>query len=323
MTVFAMRRSALKCLVLPWLAGWAVAQAAPASPAGMQAGPRAIWVWEADSFSMLDSPEAAAAALSFAQERRIHTLYLYADAFGGRNPLVEDPALYRRLLRRLHAAGLRVEALLGSAYLRTQEYVLPEKRGAALAMVKRVLDFNAAGADPSEHFDAVHLDIEPHALPRWRTERNALMAQFLDMAAAITALRDASGQADLPIGAAIPFWLDGFRLDWRGTDTTAIAHVVGVLDYVAIMDYRNQAGGSDGIIAHARANLDAARAAGRRVVIGLETGPGELPKVTFRHLANEDLERALAATTAAFEDDAAFGGFAIHHYRTYRELVER
>ena len=49
-------------LLLPWLAGLAVAGSAPATPADRPAAARAVWVWEEDSYRMLDDEVAASKA---------------------------------------------------------------------------------------------------------------------------------------------------------------------------------------------------------------------------------------------------------------------
>jgi hypothetical protein len=47
-----------------------------------------------------------------------------------------------------------------------------------------------------------------------------------------------------------------------------------------------------------------------------------LKKVTFNHRTEADLEQEITATEAAYGKSEAFAGFALHHYRGYREWVE-
>ena len=101
---------------------------------------------------------------------------------------------------------------------------------------------------------------------------------------------------DIPIGPDIPFWLDGITLEWRGHRATVAEHAIGLFDFVTLMDYRNRADGGDGIVSHARTEMEIAERLGKRVVIGLETGEGELPKVTFKGLPRTRMEEELAAT---------------------------
>ena len=282
---------------------------------------RAVWIWEADSYGMLENEATASEAIAFLRGEGFDTAYLYADAWEGRNLIDSDPGAYRALIAAMHRRGVKVHALLGSWYLATHAYVLPGRRADALAMIDRVLAYNATAA-ADERFDGIGLDIEPHMLDDWDVRRDELLAGFLDLSAALRDRVDASPGA-VPLGAAIPFWLDGIALEWRGRRDAVSAHAIGLYDYVALMDYRNRAGGDDGIVAHAETEMAQAAAAGRQVVIGLEVAPNELAKVTFDALRPPDLAREMDATSRAFAGNPAFAGFAIHHYGAYRRWVMR
>lgn len=290
-------------------------------PAAAGAAERAVWVWEKDSYAMLESRAAAGDGIAFLKSKGVTTLYLYADAYGGRNLITDKPRLYRRLIGRLHGEGMKAYALLGSAYLNTEEYTLRARHPDALAMLKRVLDYNAA-QKPEHRFDGVNLDIEPHILDQWKDEKNSLLLQYLEMSRKLMDLKKAYRQ-DLPVGPAFPFWLDGVTLDWEGRTRPVSEHAADVYDYLALMDYRDHAEGADGIISHAEDEMKYASAAGRKLIIGIETGKSEPQKVSFFHLKEADLERELGLAEKAFAPQPAFSGFVIHHFRTYRQFVER
>lgn len=285
-----------------------------------QNAPRAIWTWEDESYAMLEQPAAAESAIAFLRAKGIATVYLYADAYKGRSLIVSHPEQYRALIRRLRAAGIRTYALLGSAYLHTERYMLPEHRADALAMVQRILTYNAA-APAAERFDGINLDIEPHILDQWDRDKLQLLKQFLDMGAEIMELKRKYGQT-LQIGPAIPFWLDGIVLEWKGRRKPVSEHAQDTWDYVALMDYRDRAEGGDGIVSHALDELAYGAKIGRPVLIGVETTPNEIQKVSFNHLKEADMERELGKAAQAFRTQAAFGGFVIHHYRGYRRWLE-
>lgn len=285
------------------------------------ATPRAVWTWERESYAMLESREEAEAAFAFLRSRRVDTIYLYADAFRGRNLIADQPRRYRDFIADAHARGFRVYALLGSAYLNTERYILPSQRGRAVAMLQRVLDYNA-GAPRESRFDGVNLDIEPHLLDEWDDARkHELVRNFIDVSAQWMAMKRESGQ-DLAIGPAMPFWFDNIGIEWRGRNKPASEHLADIYDYVALMDYRDRAEGRDGIIAHAAKEMAYAEKIGKQVVIGLELTPNELKKVTFNHRTEADLQRETAATEAAYGTSKAFGGFVFHHYRGYRDWVD-
>jgi hypothetical protein len=295
------------------------AGAAAHAGADEPAGPRAIWTWEGESYAMLESEGAAAQGIAFLKAKSIATIYLYADGWQGRNLIASRPVLYRRLLKRMHGQGLKVYALLGSGYLHTERYVLPRHRQEALAMLQRVLDYNAAAA-PDERFDGVNLDIEPHILAEWSTRKMALLAGFVELSDALMRAKAQSGQA-LPMGPAIPFWLDGIPLAWQGRTKPVSQHLQDIYDYVALMDYRDHAEGGDGLVSHAMDELRYGEAIGRPVLIGIETSPNAIRKVSFHHLGEADLERELAATSRSVGGMRAFGGYVVHHYAAYRRWL--
>jgi hypothetical protein len=122
------------------LAAVSLAQAGDVRP-----GPRAVWIW---------ARPRVPPSRSFLQDKANGTAYLYADAYAGRNLIAGQPGRYRTLVRRMHGAGLRAVALFGSGYLHTERYLLPEHRGDAQAMPRRVLDYDAA-ATPDAHFEGM------------------------------------------------------------------------------------------------------------------------------------------------------------------------
>lgn len=305
-------------IIRTWLAAMLLSLVAVSAAAT----PRAVWTWERDSYAMLESAPAAAAAFAFLHGKRVDTIYLYADAYQGRNLIADEPQRYRDFIAQAHGRGFKVYALLGSAYLNTERYILPEQRPQAAAMLHRVLDYNAKAA-PESRFDGVNLDIEPHLLDDWDdAHRVDLLRDFLDASAAWMAQKQASGQT-LSIGPAVPFWFDGIDVQWHGRTKPASEHLADLYDYLALMDYRDHADGRDGIVAHAAKEMAYAEQIGRRIVIGLELTPNELKKVTFNHRTEADLQHEITATEAVYGKSKAFAGFALHHYRGYREWAER
>lgn len=300
--------------LLPWAGALPARDAAPAE--------RAIWTWEADSYAMLEDPAVAEEAIGYLKAHAVGTVYLYADAYRGRNLIVEQPQRYHALIARLHRSGLRAYALLGSAYLNTERYLLPERRADAEAMFRRVLDYNAA-APAAARFDGVNLDIEPHILDEWDdASRERLLGQFLDMGEALMRLKREAG-ATLAVGPAIPFWLDGIALQRHGARRPASEWTIDLYDYVALMDYRDRAEGGDGILAHAESEIAYACRTGKRVVVGVEVAPNEIDKVTFDEEGPAAFARELGKVEAALGGEPCFAGFAIHHYRAWRRWSGR
>ena len=311
-----MMKMRLLAVLLSWGVTWSAAQAAEGPPS------RALWIWEVESYAMVEKPEVAADAIAFMKKNGVDTLYLYADAYKSSNLIAENPALYRAFIERAHQQGMRVYALLGSAYLHTETYILPARRADAQAMFQRVLTYNQA-APRAARFDGINMDIEPHLLDAWNDRtRVELMRHFLDMSAALMHLKTVAG-ADIHVGPAIPFWLDGIQLDWRGQRKPVSEHVIDLYDYVALMDYRDKAEGNDSILSHAASEIAYANKVGKRVVIGLETTKNDIDKVTFFEEGPRVMEREISKVTAALAKDPSFAGYALHHYREWRDWLQR
>lgn len=58
-------------------------------------------------------------------------------------------------------------------------------------------------------------------------------------------------------------------------------------------------------------------------MVGIETTPNEIEKVSFNQLKEAGLERELGIAECAFAEEPAFGGFVFHHYRGYRRCLEK
>lgn len=256
----------------------------------------------------------------FLARQRLTTVYLYADAHRGRNIIRDEPEKYRRLIAALHEHGYKAYALLGSAYLKTQEYVLPTRRVAAVNMFQNVLRYNASGS-PRERFDGINIDIEPYLLDEWSTNRLKLAVRYLDLSAEFMRLKRKSDDA-LAVGPAMPFWFDGIEVTWNGKHKRLSDHVQDIYDYVAIMDYRNFAEGSDGIIDHAEDELTYADRLGKKVVIGLETLKTEPRKITFYGMGQTAMEEQMGIVQKEFGRHPSFAGFAIHHWSSYRAMSD-
>lgn len=300
---------------------------------------RAMWVWM--SAGLLADAARQAELFAFSGAHGIGTLWVQVTTgtrggarAGGLEVTRRDA--WQAFLAAAHARGLTVEALDGDP-----AYAQRAAHDVALAIADAVIAFNRES--PREaRFDGLHFDIEPYLLPAWRdpASRERLLVDFLTLADAVQRrVREAPG---LRFGLDVPFWWHAIdarsgeaiaAVTYGGIRQSASLHAVERLDTVALMDYRNDAEGPDGLVAHASLLLlDAARARGARVYIGVETSPVanpeagiagvELPKVTFASRPAA-MEPELAVAARVFRQFPAYAGIAVHHYDAYRELTRR
>src|SRR5258705_434847 len=123
--------------------------------------------------------------------------------------------------------------------------------------------------------------------PLLAAARERLLADYLDLNERAAARSHAAG---LAYGVDIPFW-------WRSADPTD--RLLDIADNVGIMDYRNQAGGPDGIVAHAVDTLERTdQIAKARVFVGVDTGgaaAGTPSKGTFAGTSSRDMNPGLGS----------------------------
>jgi hypothetical protein len=310
-----------------WLLPLLLAAVLPASSADPpDVKPRALWVW--DTAPLLADAHAREAFLAFCDEREIGAVALQVrsvSADGRRR--IEDADRWAALLADLHRRGIRAHALDGDPH-----YALRAGHDTVLSIVDAVVAYNDAAADRAHRFDGVHLDVEPHLLPDWSVpgRRESLLAEYLDVIERAATRARAAG---LVYGVDIPFWwgkpdvTTGEAIGnttFRGSRKPASEHVLAIADYVFIMNYRREATGQDGIIAHA---LDTLRAAdeigGVRVVVGVETeevSDGVPAKATFDGMSLDEMNAELDETEDALSRFESYDGIAIHRYTTFRRI---
>ncbi|MER6508431.1 hypothetical protein ABT158_16535 [Nonomuraea sp. NPDC001636] len=287
---------------------------------------RAMWIWEKASYNLVLNPGSRRLLETVLPAGS--TLYLGVDTYAGRD-MIEDvrPGL-RDLVAWAHGRGMKVHATVAGGTRPPYLGALSRYRERAVGEMERVLDYNLS-AKPAERFDGINVDIEPYSLPWFTSGKPDVQIQWLDTLRAMIARRDASGQP-LLFGPAVPRWLDTSAcctgITYGGTTRTLAEHVQDLSDYIAIMDYRDQADGGAGIIAQAAGELAYAERIGKplSVVVGVETldiaTSGDPSSITFREEGRDVLEAELAKVSQAFAGSPAFAGIALHHYDSYREL---
>jgi hypothetical protein len=214
----------------------------------------------------------------------------------------ETVASLRRFLKEAHKRKLRVDFLTGDP-----SWALDSSQAIGLAYTQAVIDFNRGG-DRSERYDGIQYDVEPYALPEWRTQRETLEAGLLGLLDKSRALIKASGQK-LLLTAALP--------RWYGAQDGRVAYkdVVDRLDEIDVMDYVTT---SAHLTNDPAGMLKYASATHKKVWIGVETGElKETPRSTFFDLGEAAMESVFAQSLAVFENEPSFAGYAVHHWAGY------
>jgi hypothetical protein len=285
----------------------------------------AMWVYQTDA--LVESPAEVKELIGFCQQRHIRDLF-WATHFppveksSAETRIVDSPA-FRRFLSEAKATHIRVHALAGDP-----SDIRPENRARALGRIDAVVRFNQGGAG----FAGIHLDIEPHAQPSWKTssaaKRSGLLAQMVEVHAA-GARRLHEQAPGLIYGADVVFWLgkknaDGtavYPVQLDGVDADAEVHLLRLVDHLALMSYRSFAEGRNGVNELVRGTIERAEQGRAKVFVGLKMANIGPPLETFYGRSEAEMQQAVMAIEAAFGGRPNYAGVAYFMYSAYREMA--
>ena len=154
-------------------------------------------------------------------------------------------------------------------------------------------------------FDGIHLDIEPHSTPAWKSHRLKLAAGYLDL------LRQVRARGKFSLSAAVPHTWD--RDDLRIDGKALIHHVQDILDHVSVMAYRGKN------VAKVLESIERlCRYRPGRVELIQETDPKAVEEGVPLHVGSQAmLDEIFAAARGKFGPDLPL---AVHHDATWRVL---
>lgn len=264
---------------------------------------RAMWIWNANVARDVGETDKL---LDFAQHKGINIFYLY-----GSDLLQQAPDDLRQFLA--SAEGIEVELLAGDP-----SWGLANMHPEALTFIDNAIAFTQNSSDGQQPV-GIHLDVEPYLLDSWDTDQPGTITQYLNLLLNVKN-KLISGGTPLSLGVDIPFWFDGIEVTYNGATKPLNQHVQDIVDYVVVMDYRDVAEGSDGIITHGGAELQYGSDIGKPVIIGIETNDVQPAKITFFQEGEVALERELSEAKQTFSGVPSFHGFAIHDYVGYSRL---
>ena len=316
---------------LAWhLIGAFVAITSSAALAADAAPPmRAMWVYRTEA--LLRGGASEAELLNFCAPRQITDLFLQAhfvaETRGG--PFeIADAAAMRSLLREANARGLRVHALAGDP-----THALRGNHDRVLARVEAFAAFNENS--PAEaRFAGLHFVIEPHGLPQWKSadaaQKANLLTQFVELNARVVERLHARAPGAL-YGADIAFWLDKTKSDgtpvlpvtFRGVTTDATRHLLGFVDHVAVMSYRDTAEGPNGIISLVARTISSADEARGRVFVGVKMADIGPRHESFHGRTEQEMNTELQKVDTAFRAHRGYAGLAYFMYSAFKEMARQ
>lgn len=265
--------------------------------------PKATWIWDS---RLIESESGRDEILQFAHDHHVNAIYLQINRD-------VSPDAYGAFIRSAARADIRVEALAGRP-----EWALATSRESVRPILAWVRQYQMS-VPPEERFAGWHLDMEPYLLREWTTNRQPVLEEWINTVQWLGEEMNGSG---LGIVFDIPYWLHQVKAP--GTEASMSAWLLEQSDGVVIMNYRNHARGNNGIIDNAGAILDEAYAQGKQVLIAVETAPNaESERTSFYVKGVRLMEQELRTAHSELTGHAAYGGMAIHDYRSWAALEQR
>ncbi len=282
------------------------------APAEARTGALGLWVWRSDAVEI----EAKGRELiDFCKAQGINTILMQVHFVEKSSPPALDHVEgYRRLLKLAAEAGIKVEALDGAS-----EMALAEGRAGALEKLDTVLAFQA-GQPEKDRFAAIHYDIEPYTLPRWRKgleEARVIAREMLETFALLRG-RVKNEFPELPIKFDIPAWYDakvGLAVDFAGSTKLLNEHVQDIADEVVLMSYRRKATGDNSVEELGRRELAYAAKIGKKLSLALETIElKEDQQISFFGVPAADFRKVVHELFDTLDGKPGFGGLYLHQY---------
>ncbi|WP_394830193.1 Ig-like domain-containing protein [Pendulispora rubella] len=280
---------------------------------------RAMWVWEGAAYSMIHNPGSRRALESLAASGKVKTIYFSVDRYSGEDMLEDFRPRVREFVSWAHTAGLDVYALIISAARPFCLGAFTPYQGYALSEYEKVLNYDLS-SNPRERFDGLNIDLEPYTCNVYDTPTQL---QWLTVLSRLIQRRDAAGSGHA-FGPAIPFWLDGASLTWKGQEKTLDQHMQDLNDYVTVMAYRDSA---EGMYITGQEEIAYAEKIGKpkSVSLALETiaissSDADPWWISYSHMGRAYMESELTKLYATANPKPGFGGVVMHHFDSLLEL---
>lgn len=289
----------------------------------------AMWVYETDQ--LLESASARTELFQFCTARKIVDLFLQAhyESKTKDGPFqIRDAVKMKAFLKEASGKGLRVHALSGDP-----SHVLSANHEKVLARVDALAAFNKS-TSASSRFAGIHFDIEPHAMPEWKTssdeEKCKLLTQFVEVnAKAVEKLRKLS--PGTLYGADVAFWLDKMNEDgstaypvtFRGATKDATKHLLDIVDNLGTMSYRDTSEGRNGMIALVERSIAYADTAKGRVFVGVKMADVGPKMESFFGRTEQEMNAEIHKVEEAYAAHRGYAGLAFFMYSAFKTMPQQ
>lgn len=157
----------------------------------------------------------------------------------------------------------------------------------------------------NEKFSGISVDIEPYLLKEWTSNWTALVTEWQSN---VTYLAQRAEEINLPLNAALPFWLDKYKAP--GENVSLSYWMISKFDSVSLMTYRDTA---TAIYELGKIELSEAALLNKKVYLSVETkASNEGNFVTFYEEGAAYMGTELQSVRSKALVHSSFAGIAVH-----------
>lgn len=255
--------------------------------------PRALWVWGASE--LLENEEYEAFFISFCRTKGIKKVFFSINKQLS-DSLDQNPAVAKFIVR-LHQHDIKISALMGE-----NSYIYPGQRERLIRNLQNILSYNSMNEEGAR-FDAVHLDIEPHTLKEWETNKRELLNMLAETLTEAKGVISSGGGLQMEVD--IPVFYDKI-------DQSILMRIVETADVVTVMAYEKKK--YEEVIEAVKAETKAVVNAGKEIIIGFNA----------KDFSEEaEMEELIAEVGNRLSGSSSFAGFGVHDFKHYRALSEK
>ncbi|MFH2211402.1 MAG: hypothetical protein ABIJ01_07170 [Pseudomonadota bacterium] len=259
--------------------------------------PKSLWVWRTP---LSESDE----VMALVRKYNFRSVF-YSIPPGERAQLFSGGKKQTAVIHACRESGIAFYAVSGDPAWSRRGGQIPRA-------VAELLEFQQR----SHLFDGLCLDIEPHALPEWKTgAREQAIRGYLDV---LGNIRQASRSIKLPLAAAVVPFFSGIAAPDE-TGKSVLESAAGHLDAAIMMAYRSSPGEGLRIAAKALGQLDAMK---KPWWFGVTTNRGANEKISYARTSFEHFGAALIEIDARLESSSPFyRGIAINDYPSLTSIL--
>lgn len=256
---------------------------------------KATWLWNTERIRT--NPQET---LSFLSQNQVNLVYLQIN--------IDIPvSYYKSFVKASGALGIHVQALNGAP-----QWGLESERYRIDNFLSWVGSYQNEAAE-AEKFCGIHVDVEPHVLPQWKTNQTNVIRQWQSN---VLYLRSEAEKLQLPLSADIPFWLGSYKT--ADGKTPLSRFMISQYDSVTIMSYRDSAAAINNI---AKMELEDASALGKKAFAAVETKPSsEGDFITFYGKGAAYMNEQLVQLHELAKVNPSYVGIAIHDLDGWKDL---